>query len=1384
MRVRLPAVGISEAPRRAASAASVKGFLLASPLWASLAWLAALSVTVLSLILSVSWYNQPFLGAFLYSTGEFIGARPLGDGAWAARAAGVRGGDRLWALDGQPVRDGRALNAALTERSFGQTVALTVRRAYSDAATLPPECAPLSAEAGIAECTFSLRLERLPLADWLGYWGIGFAVAVVLLVFGAWLWLKHGRVQAIRALIVLNSVGALVAVARFEVTATYRFETLLSLGLVLLGFMVLQFALLFPYPLLAVRRRPWERLGAATAALIALASLLLSRQAETYSLSINLSLLFVIASGAFFVFSMIVRRMRAISPLARERASVALVSVIVPLLPIALWWITNQLENAFGWRGISFSTIYLQLPALFVPFGMAYAILLRGDGNTLRTDRLVNDTLVLGLLGGLLTLGYLLVTFAAYLLTAGLLRPDSPVLIGATLLVIALLFAPLRLRMERFVERAFFRQRLYYGQRLEQLTRKLATAIETRAIAQQLDQEIKETLNPLYAFIYVRNILTGDYEPILERGARHAQTDIRFKAEGGLVRLLSSAEEPILNLSDPAFSSAELQTDRPRLAVLNTPLIVRMQSAQRLNGFIALGARREGGFYTHEDLRFLEGIATQAAAALERAQIVMEAQQSERELKVLVQVSAGLNIAMDFDTLLEFIYAQISKVIEAPNFYIVLYDDRTNELSYAFFQEDDERLPEREGYRWQADRDIFSEIVRSRQPFRTENYAREMQRRGLTAENPRLRAWLGVPLNAAEGRCIGALALGSTDPNVTYTEEQTKLFWNIADLAATALYKLRLLEESNQLARQMQMLNATSSQLATLFEDIEALLQNIVESAVAILDCEAGSLLLVDEDARDLVFQVAVGGEGEALIGARVPIGSGIAGTVAATGQYMIVNDPQHDSRWRGELGESSAFSTNSILAVPLSSRNRVIGVLEVMNKRDGTGFDDNNANLLMTFAGQAAVAIENANLFRRTDEALAERVRQLFNMQRIDQELNRTLDFQRVVDLTVDNAIRESGADAALLALVSEDRLHFEVVGCAGYPERLVKVGDSFPIDHGVLGHAYRASRPLLTPNSRLPLDGLTILPDAVNQIAVPMITGERVTGILLLETTQPGVFQQITAEHIEGIAEHANTAITNAQLFAQLQRANTQRISFIGKVAHEFKNPLSSIKGYADLLSARVVGALNEQQQNYINIIQRNAVRLQQLVEDFTDMTAQETGNLRLNMQAVNFFNVVLDTVRPMQRAFDEKNQQVILQVPEDLPPVWGDERRLTQIMTNFISNANKYTKPGGTVTIFAERTRNLWDENGAAEVVHCAVSDTGIGMSAEDLRNLFKPYWRSDNPAAKEQPGTGLGMSLTRGLIEAHGGRIWVESELGVGTTFHFTIPLAQQSEKLTQ
>src|SRR5262249_25558445 len=149
----------------------------------------------------------------------------------------------------------------------------------------------------------------------------------------------------------------------------------------------------------------------------------------------------------------------------------------------------------------------------------------------------------------------------------------------------------------------------------------------------------------------------------------------------------------------------------------------------RLNGFLALGPRKDRGRYRAEEFRYLETLAGQAAAAFERAQIILDVQRNESELTVLAQVSAALSIAMDFDTLLEFIYAQVDKLVQAPNFYIALHDERDDELYYVFYQEEGERLSEKEGYRWAVGRDLMSEVFRIKQPIRTDNFVLDTQRR-------------------------------------------------------------------------------------------------------------------------------------------------------------------------------------------------------------------------------------------------------------------------------------------------------------------------------------------------------------------------------------------------------------------------------------------------------------------------------------------------------------------------------------------------------------------------------------------------------------------------------------------------------------------------------
>jgi signal transduction histidine kinase len=253
------------------------------------------------------------------------------------------------------------------------------------------------------------------------------------------------------------------------------------------------------------------------------------------------------------------------------------------------------------------------------------------------------------------------------------------------------------------------------------------------------------------------------------------------------------------------------------------------------------------------------------------------------------------------------------------------------------------------------------------------------------------------------------------------------------------------------------------------------------------------------------------------------------------------------------------------------------------------------------------------------------------------------------------------------------------------------------------------------------------------------------------------------------------------------------------MGFAAHELKNPLTSIKGYAaTMLNESMFSAMNDDmKKNAIRIIQNNAERMQTIIGDLRDAAASEAGKLQMNLTPTSFRNVVVETLRPFQKQLEDKAQELVNTVPEDLPDVLGDPTRLIQVLTNLVSNAHKYSPPEASITIHAEVVPNVADllEKHAAvrkdrtrrvgHYLYCTVSDTGIGMTPEDVAKLFREqYFRSDNPLAREQPGTGLGMMITWNIIQLHHGEIWVTSELNVGTMFHILLPLAPAPEKKPQ
>jgi signal transduction histidine kinase len=439
--------------------------------------------------------------------------------------------------------------------------------------------------------------------------------------------------------------------------------------------------------------------------------------------------------------------------------------------------------------------------------------------------------------------------------------------------------------------------------------------------------------------------------------------------------------------------------------------------------------------------------------------------------------------------------------------------------------------------------------------------------------------------------------------------------------------------------------------------------------------------------------------------------------------------------------------------------------------------FTEDDQELLSTFTGQAAVALENARLYTLTDQQLAARVDELSVMQRIDRELNTSLDVSRSMGITLDWAMRQSGADAGLVGIVEKEGV--QIMADKGYADELVQYQD-YLLPFELPGLKAAVEDEITQQFSRDDLvasqNGSGLLKNAEGQLVIPIRREDNVIGVLLLESLRGDHWAEDTQAFLSRLTDHAAIAIANAQLFTQVQAADLAKTEFVSLVSHELKNPMTSIRGYTDLLISGAVGEITEAQEKFLETVRANVVRMTTIVGDLADISRIESGHLKLDFSAVSIPDIVEEVIQTQRRGIDEKRQRLKIQIPDNLPAVWGDRNRLAQILINLISNANKYTPEAGVITIEAERNRNRWDPEGASEVVRIGVQDTGFGMTPEDQAKVFTKFFRSEDPRAREAPGTGLGLNITRNLVELQGGKIWFDSEIGKGTAFQFTIPVA--------
>lgn len=561
-----------------------------------------------------------------------------------------------------------------------------------------------------------------------------------------------------------------------------------------------------------------------------------------------------------------------------------------------------------------------------------------------------------------------------------------------------------------------------------------------------------------------------------------------------------------------------------------------------------------------------------------------------------------------------------------------------------------------------------------------------------------------------------------------------------------------------------------SSRLGTTL-DLQELLDLVIDSVLQLTEGERGFIVLID-DFGDLRKMAARGIDDEEYEDEKLPVSRTVVQQVIDSTDPLLTDNAQDDPRF-GESSSVIGYQFRSIMCAPLRARGRVIGAVFVDNRLTSGVFGEEDLDLLETFANQAAVAIDNAQLFKQTDQALAQSLDELKLFQKIDRELHDNLDLQHTLDLALNWAVRLTDADWGAVGLIeaNEERdgdpeiLHF--LSYDGEPDISIqgqKISLKHPTVAGVLNSdGYVHTRDTSEEQSLGQNPGFA-------QLAIPIKLDNAIMGIIILESSWATRFGDEDIEFVNRLSDRAAVAIGNSRLYQRLQKAIEARNTFISLMTHELRIPLTSIRGYADLLAKQLVGPLTDQQANFIDIIRRNISRMSALISDLSDINRMESNRLALDVYNFDMSTAIDEVVNKFRSEIEAKGQVLNVEIPSVPVHARADYARTTQILGNLVSNAYRYTPEGGSITI------RLIPGKLRDEYLRVEVEDNGMGMAPEDLTKATDMFFRSENPEVREQAGWGLGLSVADMLIKRMQGKLVIESQVGDGTVATVFIPQA--------